>query len=84
MGADVADRPQRPAALRLEPPVPIGLEQEPILEVAPGDQPDIADLARGDELVGVLIERVVADVEVGGVHQPAPGGKLDQLARLGG
>src|SRR6185436_6717918 len=57
--------------------------QEPVLEVSSRDQPDVADPARGYEVVGVLVERVVADVEVGGVDKPAPGGKLDQLARLG-
>ena len=82
MGADVADRSQCPAALGLEPPVPVGLEQQPVLEVAPGDQPHVADLARGHDLVGVLVERVVADVEVRGVDQPGRGGQGDQLARL--
>ena len=43
--ADVADRAERAAAVGLEPPVPVALEQEPVLEVATGDQPDIADLA---------------------------------------
>ena len=35
MRADVPDRPQRAAAIGLEPPVPVGLEEQPILEVAP-------------------------------------------------
>ena len=83
MRADVADGPERPATLGLEAPVPVGLEQQPVLEVASGDQPHVADLARGDDLVGVLVERVVADVEVRGVDQPGLGGEGDQLARLG-
>ena len=47
--ADVADRAQGPAPVRLEPPVPVALEEQPVLEVAPGDEPDAADVARGDD-----------------------------------
>ena len=83
MRADVADRAERPAALGLEPPVPVALEEQPVLEVATGHEPDVAELAGGDDLVGVLVERVVADVEVGGVDEAGRGGQLDQLARLG-
>ena len=52
-----------------EPPVPVGLEEQPVLEVAAGHEPDVAELAAGDDLVGVLVERVEADVEVGGVDE---------------
>ena len=80
--ADVADGAEGPAALGLEAPVPVGLEEEPILEVAAGHQADVADLATSHELVGVLVERVVADVEVHGVDEPAGFGRLDQLVRF--
>ncbi len=73
--ADVADRPQRAAALRLEAPVPVALEEQPVLEVAAGHQPDVADVARRDDLVRVLVERVEADVEVHGVDQAARRGE---------
>ena len=39
--ADVADGPESAAAFRLEAPVPVGLEQQPVLEVAAGDEPDV-------------------------------------------
>ena len=57
----------------LEPPVPIGVVEQPVLEVAAGDQPDLAKGTARDELVGVLVERVVADVEVRRVHEPGVG-----------
>ena len=82
--ADVADRAQGAAALRLEPPVPVAVEEQPVLEVAPGDEPDVAEAAAADELVGVLVERVVADVEVGRVDQAGLGGPGDQRGRLAG
>ena len=43
--ADVADGAERAATLGLEPPVPVGLEQQPVLEVAAGDQADVAEPA---------------------------------------
>ena len=36
--ADVADRAQRAALVRLEPPVPVGLVEQPVLEVVAGDE----------------------------------------------
>ena len=45
VGADVADGAEGAAALRLEPPVPVGVEQQPVLEVVAGDQADVADPA---------------------------------------
>ena len=82
MRANVADRAQRPAAIRLQPPVPVGLEQQPILVVAASDEPDVSKLSRRDELVGVLVERVEADVEVDGVHLPAARCTLDEVGGL--
>ena len=75
MRADVADRAERAAAVRLEPPVPVAVEQQPVLEVAAGHEADVAELAAGDDVVGVLVERVVADVEVG---------RVDDAGRCGG
>ena len=63
--ADVADRPQRAALLALEAPVPVGIEQQPVLEVAPADQPHVAQPAvTRSNPREVLVERVEADVEV--------------------
>ena len=80
--ADVADRPQRAAALRLEAPVPVALEEQPVLEIAAGHQPDIADIASRHDLVGMLVQRVEADVEVHRVHHAAGRGKPRELAGL--
>ena len=81
--ADVADRPQRAALVGLEPPVPVRLEEQPVLEVVAGHQPDVAEAARGDELAHVLVQRIEADVEVDRVDEAAPGGELDELCRIG-
>ena len=43
--------------------------EQPVLEVAAGHEPDVAELAAGDDLVGVLVERVEADVEVDRVDE---------------
>ncbi len=80
---DVADRPQRAAAARLEAPVPVTGEEQPVLEVAPRDEPDIAQRPGRDRVAGMLIERVAADVEVGRVDQAGPRRQGDQLGRLG-
>ena len=45
------------------------VEEQPVLEVAAGDEPHVAQPAVGDELAGVLVERVVAEVEVDRVDQ---------------
>ena len=76
---DVADGAQRAAPVRLEPPVPVGVEEQPVLEVAAGHEPDVAEPAAGDELVDVLVERVEADVEVDRVDEAARGGRVDEL-----
>ena len=47
-----------------QPPVPVTGEEEPVLEVAAGHQPDLAERSGRDDVAGVLVERVVADVEV--------------------
>ncbi len=66
MGADVAEGAQRAALLRIEPPVPVRVEEQPVLEVAAGDQADVAQVAGTDPLVEVLVEGVEADVVVDG------------------
>ena len=78
--ADVADRAERAALVRLEPPVPVGVEEQPVLEVAAGHEADVAQPAGGDQLADVLVERVEADVEVdrvdeAGSRRPAPRGR---------
>ena len=75
---DVADGPQRATAIRLEAPVPVALEQEPVLEVVAGHQPDVTERPGRHGLPGVLVERVVADVEVRRVDQAGRGREFDE------
>ena len=82
MGADVAHRPQRPAEARDEAPVPVGLEEQPVLEVVPAHQAHVAHAAVAHEVADMLVERVEADVEVHRVHATRSRGQVDQLARL--
>ncbi len=84
MRPDVADRPERAAAVRLEAPVPVALEQQPVLEVASGHEPDVAEAAVRDELASVLVERVVADVEVRRVDEATRRGEVDEFRRFRG
>jgi hypothetical protein len=82
--ADVADGPKRAAAIGLQSPVPVALKQEPVLEVASGHQPDLAKAALGDDLPCVLVERVVADVEIRRVHETALRRECHELGGFGG
>ena len=80
--ADVGDRPQRAALLRLEAPVPVGRIEQPVLEVAAVDVPDLAQRARRHERPRLVRDRVEAEVEVRAVHEPALRRELEQLGRL--
>ena len=84
MRPDVADGPQRAALVRIEAPVPVGVEEQPILEVVAGHEADIAKLAGRDQLPDVLVERIEPDVEVDGVDQPAGFGERYEDGRFGG
>ena len=75
MRADVADRAQLAAEPRVDAPVPVGVQQQPVLEVVAGDEADVAELAGHDHAVQVLAQRVEAQVVV---H------RVDPPARLGG
>src|ERR1700756_4061290 len=70
-GADVRPRAQLPAERRLEAPVPVFLQQQPVLQVVSGDQPDITDPVFADQAVHVPADRIETQVEVHGVDQPA-------------
>ena len=84
MRSDVTDRAEGAALAGLQPPVPVGVVEEPVLEIVAGDEPDLAQVAGGDPLTDVLVERVEPDVEVDGVDQPARGRLPDEPSRLGG
>ena len=74
-----------PPWLRLEAPVPVGVVEEPVLEVVAGDEPDLAEVAVGDGLAHVLVERVEPDVEVDRVDEAARArASLDEPGRLRG
>ena len=82
VGTDVGDGAQRAPIFRLEPPVPVRVVEQPILEVAAGHESNVADTAATDQLRYVLIYGVEADVEVDGVDEAARRCELDQLGRL--
>src|SRR5204863_9116480 len=75
--ADVADGPEFAALLGLEPPVPVGREQQPVLEVTAVDVPDLAYAAVAHERAGLLSLRIEPDVEVRAVHEPAAPRQVD-------
>ena len=79
--ADVADRAQAAAHRRVEPPVPVGVQEQPVLQVAAADQVDVAQRPGAHPGRGLLDLRVEADVEVHGVHEP---GALGERHELGG
>ena len=76
------DRPQRAALLRDQAPVPVGVLEQPVLEVAAGDQPHLAQAAVAHELRRVLVDGVEADVEVDRGDAVRGRGQRDQLRGL--
>ena len=82
--ADVGHRPQRALAFGVESPVPVGLEQQPVLQVVPADQPRCADRPGGHLGGGVLVLGVVAQVEADGVDDAGGLRPFHQVGRLGG
>ena len=81
MGADVADRPQRAAFVGVEPPVPVGGARQPVLMVVAGDQ---FCLPQVGHRLGVLVQRIKADVVADGGDFAAGFGEGDHLGGLGG
>ena len=77
---DVADRPERAALVRLEPPVPVALVEEPVLEVVAGHEPTSPRPPPATHLAGVLVQRIVADIEVDRVDEAGGGRRPDQRA----
>ena len=71
-----------PPDLRLEAPVPIRVEEQPVLQVVARDQPRNADAAIGDQLPDVLVERVEAEVEVDGSDDARCPGLASEDRRL--
>ena len=67
----------------VEPPVPVGLVEQPVLEVAPGDEANVAQCPLGDRLAQVLVEGIETDVEVDRADQARGGGETNQIGRLG-
>ena len=84
MRADVGDGAQRAALLGVEPPVPVGRLQQPVLDVDAVDAVDRAEVAAADPRAGLPAERVEADVVVRAVDEPALLGEPEQLAGLRG
>ena len=82
--ADVGDGPQGALPAGVEAPVPVSVEEQPVLQVLAADQAGLTDLAGPHEGRGVLVVRVEAGVEAHGVDDPGGGGQGDQLGGLGG
>jgi hypothetical protein len=64
VGPDVPERPQLAALGRVEAPVPVGVQEQPVLEIPAGDQADATQSASPDRAVQVLVEGIEADVVV--------------------
>ena len=69
---DVADGTQGAASIGSKPPVPVTGEEQPVLEIAAGHQPDLTDTTRRHDIVRVLVQGVVPDVEVHRVDAARP------------
>jgi hypothetical protein len=80
--ADVGHGTKRTPFVGLEPPVPIGREEQPVLEVAAVDVPDVADVSIRDQGAGLLALRVKPDVEVRAMDEAASLRELDEVRRL--
>ncbi|CDN42872.1 hypothetical protein BN871_BZ_00050 [Paenibacillus sp. P22] len=80
--ADVRDCP-RPSADRLvEPPIIVGIEQQPVLQVAAVHEMDRAKLALLYHLGQLLHHRVLPVVEIDAVHDAAIARQAKQFRRL--
>lgn len=84
MRADVGNRAEFAAFFGEDAPIVIVTEEKPVLDVAPDNGENIAEVAAFDELAGFKAEGIKADVVVDGGGAPGFAGKLDQLCRLGG
>jgi hypothetical protein len=83
--ADVAHRARRPAGLGVEPPVPVVVPEQPILQVRAVDEVDRPERARREERASVLDEREVAIGEADTRHQvrdPGSGGEILRLRQV--
>ena len=69
--ADVRDCAQRPALAGIEPPVPVGRLQEPVLDVDAVDAVNLAEVAAPNPRPCLAAERVEADVVVRAMDEPA-------------
>jgi hypothetical protein len=84
VAADVGDRPRVARHFGDEPPVPIGVFEQPVLQVAAVHGEHAADVAILAHRPRLLHQRHVAVVEIDGVHDARRLGELHQLARLAG
>ena len=65
--ADVADHAQVAAELALQAPAPVGVVEQPVLQEAAGDEPDLPRSPAGDRRARVQVLGIEALVEVDGV-----------------
>jgi len=85
---DVGDRPRAAARLLLQPPAPVRVEQQPVLQVGAVDEVRRAVVLARERATQMLDDRVVAVVEADRRHEAARAagllGQRDELAGLGG
>ena len=79
---DVAQGPRGAGSLRLEPPVPVGLVEQPVLEIGAPDQVRPADAPVGEHRARLRDQRVVAVVEADAAHGAGPGCPVDEIGGL--
>jgi hypothetical protein len=82
VGADVGDGAEHAALAGVEPPVPVGRLQQPVLDVDAVDAVDGTEVPAPDARASLSAERVEADVVVRAVDEPAVRGEPEQLAGL--
>ena len=82
--ADVGDGAQVAAEMRVDAPVPVRVLQQPVLQVVPGHEPHLAELAGRDHAVHVLAYGIEAQVVVDRVHELRLFGGAQEVGRFGG
>jgi hypothetical protein len=70
------------ALLCNQPPVPIGVKQQPVLQVTTGHQAKLPQFTMTDHCVGLLHHWVVALIETHGVHDTGPLGPMQEVLAL--
>ena len=82
MRADVADHAQIATEFGFEAPAPVGVIEQPVLQIAAGDEPHRPEVAGADDRPRMQVLGIEPLVEVDRVDEPAGVREIEQLARL--